>query len=686
MAALISNLWKPGRSCYEADMKSMCLVFALALAAAGAEKIPPDAAAIAKVAAGQTQEARALWWGFDPADATAALQAAINSGARKLIVENLGAPWVVNKLYLADNQELVFEPGVVVQAKRGAFHGTGDCLFTATLKTNVTLTGRGAILKMWKSDYDDKTQYEHAEWRHVLAFKSCSRVRVTGLTLADSGGDGIYLGVGRCGVPCADVIIRDVVCTNNYRQGISVISARDLLLENCTLVDTWGTAPQAGIDFEPNLDAEELVNCVMRNCISANNRGDAYTFYLKHLRKASKPISIRLENCRAEGSRRSLAFVTGNDGEAAAVGGAMEFVDCTFNGSQGAGLTIGNKPASGARVSFRNCTVSHAATNQPALAPIQLASSADAVEDFGALQFERLTVRDPLGRLPPLAYHDSSGGAGLRDIGGSLLLQRSNETAKVIQLTPTLLAEWLPHTSFKSFPRFAVEGVRYEPALPQVQPDAKARSMARQRGPSEWLLWAEVGKPARFTIRIAPVGPAKPKPAPVKLVAPSGAEAELTDTLPGAGDTAYEFQPKETGAYTIRVAPRIGTATVNSSGGRVCLLAQRAKLHLLGTRGEFFFWVPAGTREFAVKVAGDSPGERVKAALRDPAGKVVAEADDIVTARQFAASPLQATEGESWSLLLDKPATGVLEDFFIHLQGIPPVLAPTKAALLKPAK
>ncbi len=662
------------------------LVFALALAAAGAEKIPPNAAALAQVAAGQTQEARALWWGFDPTDATAALQAAINSGARRLIIENPGAPWSVGKLQLADNQELVFEPGVVVQAKRGAFRGTGDCLFTGTLRTNVTLTGRGATLRMWKSDYDDKTQYEHAEWRHVLSFKSCARVRVSGLTLADSGGDGLYLGVGRCGVPCSDVVIRDVVCTNNYRQGISVISARDLLIENCTLVDTWGTAPQSGIDFEPNLDSEELVNCVMRNCTSANNRGDAYTFYLKPLRKDSKPISIRLENCRAEGCRRSVAFVTGNDGEAAAVGGMMEFVGCAFNGSQGAGLTVGNKPASGVRVSFRDCTVSHAATNQPTLAPLQLSSSADAVEDFGAVHFERLTVRDPLGRVPPLAYHDSSGGAGLRELGGTLLLQRSNEAARVFQLTPALLAEWLPHTSFKPIPRFAVEGVRFEPALPQAQPDPKKISAARQRGPSEWLLWAEAGQPARFSIRLAPVGPAKPKPAPVKLVAPSGAVTELTDTLPGAGETAYEFQPRETGAYTIRVAPKTGTATVNAGGGRVCLFGPRAKLHLLGTRGEYFFWVPAGTQEFAVKVAGDNPGELVKAALRNPTGKVVAEADNIVAAQQFVASPLNPAAGEIWSLLLDKPATGVLEDFFIHLQGVPPVLAHTKEALLKPAR
>jgi len=51
------------------------------------------------------------------------LQAAINSGARKLIVEDMGAPWITDKLTLASDLEIVFEKGVIVQAKRGAFRG-----------------------------------------------------------------------------------------------------------------------------------------------------------------------------------------------------------------------------------------------------------------------------------------------------------------------------------------------------------------------------------------------------------------------------------------------------------------------------------------------------------------------------------------------------------------------------------
>ncbi|MFZ2639512.1 MAG: right-handed parallel beta-helix repeat-containing protein [Verrucomicrobiia bacterium] len=663
-------------------------VFVLALAcldAVRAVDTPPAAnpAAVEEVRSGKRKVARASWWGFDPADSTAALQAAINSGARKLIVENTGAPWITDKLQLASHQEIVFEKGVVVQAKRGAFKGTGDALFNASSKTNITLTGYGATLKMWKQDYDDKTQYKHAEWRHVLNFHSCARVRVSGLTLADSGGDGIYLGVARKGVSCSDVVIRDVACVNNYRQGISVISARNLLIENCVLKDTWGTAPEAGIDFEPNHVSEELSNCVMRNCVSENNRGDAYTFYLRPLRGESKPISIRIENCRSVGCRRSACFVTANDSDTAGVKGTMDFVNCKFEAGQGAGIAVGDKPASGARVSFVNCQVINAATNQPATAPITLSSNSQAVEEFGNIRFANCTVTDPRDRLP-ISYHDMSGGAGLRDLTGTLIVKRDGKRVKH-SLTPKLIAEWMPHRSFKQITKFVTRDVRFEPALPSAKIDASRRCTARQRELSEWLLWAEAGQQVAFTVLIRPVGKGAPRPAPVTLIAPSGKLTKLKDAQ-GDGETAYSFQAAETGAHKLVCEPHNWTTTVNSATHRVCIYSTSGSVHFLGTTGEYFFWVPAGTKEFAVKVSGDNSGERIKAALRDPDGRTVEEKDSIAEAHQFLARPKSDSAGEIWSLRLDRPAIGVVEDFHVQLQGIPPVLSHTKESLLRPAK
>lgn len=50
--------------------------------------------------------------GFDEDDATHALQSAIDSGTKKVVVPNLGTDWNVRPIRLAGDQELVLEQGV----------------------------------------------------------------------------------------------------------------------------------------------------------------------------------------------------------------------------------------------------------------------------------------------------------------------------------------------------------------------------------------------------------------------------------------------------------------------------------------------------------------------------------------------------------------------------------------------
>ncbi|MCK5806247.1 MAG: hypothetical protein KAI66_25675, partial [Lentisphaeria bacterium] len=182
-------------------------------------QVAPNAQKIAAVAGGTIKEAKASWWGFNPKDSTAALQAAIDSGVPKLIVEKMAGPWIVTPITLVSDQEIVFEEGVVVLAKRGEFKGGNDSLFKASGKKNITLRGYGATWRMWRDDYANPDLYSKAEWRMCLALGGCTNIKVLGLTLAESGGDGIYLGVGANWATNKDILIKDVTCDKNYRQG-----------------------------------------------------------------------------------------------------------------------------------------------------------------------------------------------------------------------------------------------------------------------------------------------------------------------------------------------------------------------------------------------------------------------------------------------------------------------------------
>jgi Right handed beta helix region len=662
-------------------LASVLVLVPTLLGLAGLAAAEVNQKAIDDVKAGRVKEARASWWGFDAVEATQTLQGAIDSGAPKVIIDNVGQPWIVDQITLASNQELLFEQGVEVVAKRGAFKGTNDPLFRAVLKENITLSGYGATLRMWRSDYAGP-EYTKGEWRHVLELKSCSNVQVLGLTLAESGGDGIYLGTGKAGVTNRDVLIKDVTCDRNYRQGISVITAENLLIENCILRETGGTPPQAGIDFEPNGPDEPLVNCVMRNCTTQANGGGGFVAYLNAMTAESKPISLRFENCKAIGdAQAATAFSTGN-APAKAVKGTVEYVNCTFEGSRAAGIWISDKPADGSQVRFEKCSVLDCAPEAPQQSPIVLTAGQGCSEPVGRITFVDCLVRDALGRKPMMLIDNA--GVGLKAVAGALLIEKGGEKQRV-ELTDKVLADWMPAAALKPVPRFRMAGVRLEPVSPgaTVAPDALA--FVRQRQAVRLLTHVNQGQEVRLRIRYGQVGKYAGQAVSVVVTSPSGKEVVRTP-IEFLAETDVAFTAPETGVYVIAVSPGSNFVQVVSSTHPLIVGGEDAPIRLYSTTGEVFFWVPAATKDFAVRLCGEGTGEAVKAALVDPSGKVVEEADNITQARQFDVALAQPSVGEAWSLRLARATNIMMEDYSVDLRGVPPLLAGAREALLKPTQ
>jgi hypothetical protein len=188
-------------------------------------------------------------FGWNAEDATEIVQSALDSGAKRVVFDNKGAPWIVRPVKARSNTDIVFEDGVELLAKKGEFHGKRDFLLDFSGVTNSTLTGlgeKGGTLRMRKSDYQ-KPPYSRSEWRYALSLLGAVRVTVENMSFVESGGDGICLGRA-----AQDIVIRKCRCIDNHRQGISVCSVKNLLIEDCVLVNTRGTPPMAGIDFEPD--------------------------------------------------------------------------------------------------------------------------------------------------------------------------------------------------------------------------------------------------------------------------------------------------------------------------------------------------------------------------------------------------------------------------------------------------
>ena len=279
---------------------------------------------------------------FAKADAdedTAAFQSAIDSGAEEVLVPNRGRPWIVQPLFGRSNLKLALEKGAVVEAKKGAFRGVGACMFKFDCCTNVTVSGYGATIRMHKWDYLAEP-YKHSEWRHGLSFLSCVNVTVEGVSLVETGGDGVYLGVSARAAAegaCLHVTIRDVTCERNNRQGISVISAEDLLVENCDLNNTYGTSPEAGIDFEPNHPFNRFVNCRMKNCRMRNNMGSGMEFWMTRFNGDTRPVSILVEDCETECNNEEIRFRDSSrtfDAPRTMPSGKVTIRNCTFRNTR----------------------------------------------------------------------------------------------------------------------------------------------------------------------------------------------------------------------------------------------------------------------------------------------------------------------------------------------------------------
>ncbi len=256
----------------------------------GWEAEPPAGAAVS-----------AAWWGYKPADATEALQAAVDSGAGIVVVPRMGGPWILSRtLDLRSGKlEIAVEPGVVILAAQGAFRGGGDCLVEANGATDFSILGYNATLRMRKRDYQ-MAPYEPGQWRHAISLRGVARARIIGLRIESSGGDGIYVGTTRGPkphMPCEDLLLQDLDIIDNHRQGVSVISARRLVIEGCRIAGTAGASPMAGIDFEPNSKDPGFEDCVVRACRIEGNRGVGLLFAFGRLRPDVAPVSIRVQDC-----------------------------------------------------------------------------------------------------------------------------------------------------------------------------------------------------------------------------------------------------------------------------------------------------------------------------------------------------------------------------------------------------
>ena len=234
-------------------------------------------------------------FGFNPANSTSSIISAMHAETDTVVVDLQSSDWNVTPLnfFNIHGKVIIFQPGVRLNAIQGAFNDTSACLLKFNFSSDIHIVGYQATFKMNKAEY---AALNDSEYRHSISIRQCSNISIKGLILDESGGDGMHIGSEGLGIN-NNIFIEDVKFINHYRQGLSITSAQNLTVKNCYFANTQGTLPEAGIDIEPDLPTQSIVNVKIQNCAFENNGWAGIALALINLNTTSTPVSIEITNC-----------------------------------------------------------------------------------------------------------------------------------------------------------------------------------------------------------------------------------------------------------------------------------------------------------------------------------------------------------------------------------------------------
>lgn len=149
---------------------------------------------------------------------------------------------------------------------------------------NIRLVGDGGVIK------GDKQAHKglEGEWGMGVNVHNSSDCVISNLNIQDCWGDCIYVGI-----QSSNIVINNCHLKNARRQGISITSGKNISIIDCIINDVKGTAPEYGIDIEPN--SNETVENVIISGVKVSNCVGGILLFGKAKGAVVKDITIN--NC-----------------------------------------------------------------------------------------------------------------------------------------------------------------------------------------------------------------------------------------------------------------------------------------------------------------------------------------------------------------------------------------------------
>jgi len=271
------------------------------------------------------------WFGasFDGSDETSLVNMAISLEDNILLAGGgtlgISAASPTSGIIAKDNLTIAFEPGTKIAAITG--NATEYFIIRVVSNDNVTIINPHIV-----GDRETNTALV-GEKGHLIFVYESSNVRVLGVNqglLEKAYGDGLY--IGGDSTESVNCYVSNIICDNNRRQGLSVTAAKNLIVRDSQFNNTNGTAPEFGIDVEPNNGNVKLQSIVFENCSAGLNAGSNFGVLAVNQNSAA---DITFSNCSSYG----LSGYTIRDCSGA---GIVKFNNCTTNQSTYPSVVINN--------------------------------------------------------------------------------------------------------------------------------------------------------------------------------------------------------------------------------------------------------------------------------------------------------------------------------------------------------
>lgn len=252
---------------------------------------------------------------------------------------------------ISSNQTVSFDGGAILKAQPYD-HGKYSILHLQNI--NNTTINRPQII----GERDDHIG-DSGEWGMGIHIENVNGVVINQPSVKDCWGDGIYVGNN-----VQNTTINEPICDNNRRQGISVVSGRNVYINNPVCINTNGTSPESGIDIEPNDDVSYMNNIVINNPYTENNNGGGIICSLRQLANKGFYTSIEIINHRDVGSGYGFGSHYSINCE-----GVVKNSSPIYCNNKGSALFFDEHGASGVKTLVNSPTIINPQTNGNGISP-----------------------------------------------------------------------------------------------------------------------------------------------------------------------------------------------------------------------------------------------------------------------------------------------------------------------------